>query len=544
MLTILALGFLSAGQVEPQAPARPGRDQRGLDLPDFPASAPARPPAGAGSPLRSATPGVDWPAGNGRADLLLRECLRTRDPGSPLAREVRRALGEMGDGAREAIESALASKHPVVLAIAAESIGPPADRAVAALQRALESGPPREAVRPLVEALARVDPAGCVGALASLLRSPSGTVRTQAAAALVGRVRPEHVSLLAEAGREANPDARERIVEMVSSFEGPDASDFLLEGLEDASPRVAFACAAALARSGRQDERLNARIFQGRPDRGWGYAALSLAMREDVTLEPAFAEGIEDSLLPGLATADAFVAGAAAVGLATIGFRREDSAGSQVLDRAVPSALVASVATERFYRDFSSLHDLAIRRLSLLVGDGVLRSGPEWGAWWATHRSRFRAQRAGLPIPPGDERSFVVLYDREGGADPKGQDPSPPLRAVLGYEGTAAAEGDSEIFLLSEEEIRDLARQARESGILDARVRPGVRGAPGSGLRRLVLRVGDRRKEVGWARGGGPPSFVACEAGVLDLLGRNRWQRYFDVDAGRSREEFVREARR
>ncbi|MGH7150369.1 MAG: HEAT repeat domain-containing protein, partial [Planctomycetota bacterium] len=390
---------------------------------------------------------------------------------------------------------------------------------------------------------ARVDPAGCVGALASLLRSPSGTVRTQAAATLVGRVRAEHVPLLAEAGREASADARERIVDLIASFEGPDTADFLLEGLEDASPRVAFSSAAALARSGRQEERLNARILQGRPDRGWGYSTLALAMREDVTLEPAFADGVEDSLLVGLGTADPFVAGAAAVGLATIGFRREDSSNPQVLDRAVPSTLVASVATERFYRDFSSLHDLAIRRLSLLVGDGVLRSGPEWGGWWATHRTRFRAQRAGLPVAPGEERSFVVRYEREGAPGSREQDPSPPLRAVLGYEGAVAAEGESETFLLSGEEIEDLARQARESGILDARVRPGVRGAPGSGLRRLVFRVGDRRKEVGWGRGAGPASFLACEAAVLDLLARNRWQRYFDVDAARSRADFVREAR-
>jgi len=523
------------------APPSPqgGRKPDRLDLPDPPSvrDEPVEevPPA----PSPASLPDPDWAAGEGRADLLLRECLRSRDSTSSFAQEARRHLIALGAEARPPLEAALASKHPAVVVVAADVLARMGARdAVPRLRAAAAGRAPREALDALLRAIATLDPEGSPTFLVGLLAHRSGSVRSRAAAALGDRVRAIDVPALVDVARRAPPDGRERAVRLLTGFEGEEVLALLLEGLDDPAARVARACAELLARSRSLEVvgRLHRVVADGIFTREWAYAGLALALRDEASAEPVVGTEVEPVCLEALGRADPFVSGAAAVVLATIGYRSPDPAAASYLDGAVPDALVRALAGQTFYPDFTSLLDVADRRLVLLTGEAGGRGGPAWAAWWLEHRAGFRANRATFLLPEDVARSLVAVYQREP-LRPE----EPPVRIAFRAEGVERPSrmGRAEDVFLDGREIEDLATRLRESDLLRRPPSTEGRALTAPGARVLRLSVGAREKTIHAPPSGSDPAFDAIEAHLMGLRRSLRWQRYFDPAVWASLGEFL-----
>jgi HEAT repeat protein len=541
---VIPLGGIAVLSILPAFPTQgASRKPDRLDIPDTrPVEAPPDDGETNVSPSKP-LPEPDWPAGSGRADLLLRECLRSRDPNSPFALEARRHLRELGEEGRAGLEAALASKHPAVVAVAADVLAETGSKSsLPKLRAALAGKAPREALEALSKAVATLDPEGAPVTFLELLAHGSGAVRARAAAAIGDRVRTVDLPVLLRVFRAAPPDGRERAARLLSGFEGPDVHAALLEGLSDPAPRVARACADTLALSTSPEilPRLNRIVRDGLFTREWAYACLALAMRDEESAESAFEPGTDSVCLEALGRADPFVSGAAAVALASIGYRSANLPATSYLDGPVPDALVRALAGQQFYPDFTSLLDLAERRLVLLTGESAPRGGPGWAAWWLDHRGGFRANRATFLLPEDVVRGLVLVVHRER----VGPDEA-PLRVAFRAEGAQlpAAVGRVEEIVLDAKEVEDLARRLRESEILLRPTSARVPGVGAAGSRALRLLVGGREKTIEASSADADPAYEAVEAYLLELRRALRWQRYHDPERWRSREEFLAEER-
>jgi len=477
----------------------------------------------------------------GPADFIYAELAKQKRVDETLAEQAVESLLALGeDGFAAARRNLSADSGPVLLTSARVLMrsGRPED-ADLVCQRMLGRLPVSAGV-PLLDLLVRADPVRASPRfLAELLAHPHVGVRIEAQKRLI-----EHFGSPAGAEDSADPvrllepvlsaksaDTRQRAVELLARVDDPRATDLLLSRIADPSANVIAAVADALA--AREDSELDLRLLGLAFRERWvlrtgACAVLALVAREDRQLRPILGDSNVEPLLAGLQSGDPFISGACAVGLAGIGFRTRDTAATPWLDQSVVDRLVATVSGKTFHSDLAALVPGALRRLELLTGQSFGSDGPRWVEWWIQSRERFFALRAWFEVRPEDVGRISLRYV-EGGTQRReftllGPENESSVDRV-GILGHAAVE---ETVRLDPTQARDLVLALESEGLFGPEKLPGLRGARGTNERTVQILLGGRGKSFSFGSGASEPWFERAAALALDLLDRNRWQRFPD----------------
>lgn len=459
--------------------------------------------------------------------------LRDR-PSVEAIEEAERKIADLGEAALPALRDAVRSANPAAVALSVRMLqkwGSAEDAKI--LFEALQGNPAQEAVAPCVRALFALDPLGAPERALRLLDHKLYVVRAAAAGEISGKLRPEHAAEALRLSRSKREDTKVRALGLLGSFSSDECLERLLDALSDPFPEAAAAASVSLARSvhPQAQEKIDALIAQGYLDRAWSYSCLAQALKlgahsGPVAIDPA---GKKVELLQSaLASKEAFVAGAAAVLLAQVGFHAPEGEETGYLDREVPEALVRAVASPAYYRDFNSLLPHAIRQLQILSGENVSRRSGEWPAWWLANRDGFRAMRWSSRQAFAEGGAFVLEWVRPGES---------PERIRFTAVEPEKGDGLEEEYWLDREQAGRVLSALRDGG---ARA-DALAAEQGQDRPVFFYTLGKTRCALSWARReSGPDSEQAFRALLQELRERNLWQLFADLAAYPDRAEFLR----
>lgn len=398
----------------------------------------------------------------------------------------------------------------------------------------------------LIDALVAIDGVSASGALFELVEHKNPAVRSRAAAALaplVGSGDEDHLLRLASSRRS---ESRQLAARLLAGASSDPALEKLFELASDQDSAVALAACQSLARQRvpRTREVLAERVLAASEMRSLGYLCIAVTLREEALGEAA-SDVLEGACLRGVESTDPFAGAACASLLGTLGFRASDASRTGYLETKVVPRLIVAAAGERYFSDFTSVHDLAIRQLQRLTARDFGNDGPAWARWWSEAKANFRANRAAFTLSDPPSPTLAIDVDREG--------LNFTLRADQAEPGPNLAQ--QEDFLLSGSELARLVSAIRSSGVADCTVLPGIRGdrsagttprtrdTRDAGASRLWLRDTTQRKPVGRSADASWGELDALIAACCELRRANLWQRYRNPNSSADRDSFLRDER-
>ncbi|MBL8693578.1 MAG: HEAT repeat domain-containing protein [Planctomycetes bacterium] len=406
----------------------------------------------------------------------------------------------------------------MLLELAAKDAAP---EILGALQRARSS----ESAGSLFDIYMKLLESDAVPSLIALLEHRLGAIRTRAGNALLRSVSDRHFEEIRTLARSPRSESRTLSVPLLLQSAGERALPELLVLLGDASTATATAAASAVATLPQSATipHLRDRILKGKADRLLGYDCLALALSDE--RNPV--EGLDDlvaKLLEAVNSREPFVSASAAALLAAIGFRTEATEASSYLESQVVPALVVAAGGQSFFADFSAVHAIAIRKLTLLSDRTFGSDGPAWVRWWKESATTFRANRATFAIDASNISELSIDLART--------DRIFTLRMKGGTPGPGVAEGDD--FILEPAEIKALCAAHLRPHLFPATTPPGIRqatvqksnAADSRPWAILTFRTKGQRKLVGMHEGAQWPQFQQAVAACEALVASNRWQRY------------------
>ena len=542
----LAPGTAHALQLElPSEPRRAARQRSGIDLPrrqggdlapkpdergrlDLPRRGANPAPAADAPPPEPDAPAAPGQAGDpagveGNAARVFDELAGARGDMSLAAPAVRSLLALGEPGLVEA-RTRLSGREGVPLCVAARVLlrsGSPADRS--AVARRLQQELPSSVAPTLLSELVQVDPVLASPAyLVALTDHPNAGMRGAAARALEQRFEPSLLPLLASRLSAERADTRLLLVELVGRSHEPEADHILLSRLGDPATKVASRVVSLLA--ARPSPELEARLLEisvgtRELDRTAAYALLALVELEDRQRAPLLRDEHVPVLLAGLRASEQVVAAASAVALSGIGFRSPASRSMEWLDREVPHALVRFGTGAVFYRDFSGVQDIALRRLAMLTGQSYARDGLAWQRWWSTAAPHFRARRAVIELGPGEGLELVASLGM-----PTGE---------LVLAGPAAKVDESRlgrtVYYLTPGACMQLVGRIESLGVLGSERLPGRLDSGTAVARSLDVSFGDQGKHFELSPGPAPAWFEEIAEALGERAAESRWQDFRDA---------------
>jgi HEAT repeat protein len=252
------------------------------------------------------------------------------------------------------------------------------------LQFQLLTRPLRSATEVVMETMAVLARDGAADRLLACLEANRSAVRHHAAAALSGRLRPEHQDRILDLSLGRDVDIQLKSLRLLGELPPTPA---VLRRLGDAlgeEPRCAEAAVEAFIALGPDHVAdLQQILRQPALGREFGYAALVLAMLEE--RQPGVELVTEDmvaSMRAELDVPDAFQQGAVSAALAGLAWRSDDATGAVHDDAAVVDQLIHVVAPTEFVPHLAMLGTVARPRLTLLTGQDLGVDGAAWRAWW------------------------------------------------------------------------------------------------------------------------------------------------------------------
>ncbi len=514
--------------------ARDARRSGGLDLPDITKPAPpADLPAGAGP--EPPTPSLSGPpvaeGSTTAAHQILDSAMQRRVTDLGWIHTAAESLIACGDAGLIAARDRLDSLEGPVLLISSRALllGGVAEDAVLVANR-LRSKVPAMVGRALVEQLIQLNPVqASPKLLCALLDHPQKPVRVTAYKKLM-RANDGAEPLPASWLPYLQPvlvskrmDSRLRALELVSGIDDPSVTERVLDALADSRGRVARKAVDILVtwEDSSVDVQLQMRAFGSR----WilrenAYAILALIEREDRYFEPRLHGGHVETLLKAMDMSDPLVHHTAALALAGIGYRMEDSANSPWLDGVVTETLVGVAAGVSFFDDRASILAPCVRRLQTLTGQGFGQSGPKWADWWLRNRHSFRASRAAMSWGPESFETLKVQYvDRADGVKVEFLGPSHLLQTVDGFEG--------ERYFLSADQSLELMKWMEEQGVLGAERTPGPRGSNFSQGKELAVHLDRQAKMFTFGATAKEDWIQSLGTYLMALRDQNHWQDFY-----------------
>jgi HEAT repeat protein len=477
------------------------------------------------------------------ASFIYAEVARPRADPSVVEQAVHSLLN-LGEPGLRASRAAIDSNRATTIDVAARvllSSGGAADAELVLMR--MRGRLPAEACGPLVRALAEVDPVRAPPKLfVELLGHAQAPVRAAAGRELASLPPTALAEVLPQAFALRVTDARLRAVALAGGCTDARALDLLVGALGDPSAEVGRKAVEVLA--AREDERLESLLLRSAFDGRWllrenAFALLALIAREDLAVKALLGPEHVDSLLGGLRSADIFVSGTSAAALAGVGFRSPAGPGTAWLDKEVPAQLVHTLSGVEFHNDISALQPAALRRLSLISGQGLGTDGRRWVEWWAGARESFSALRAVLSASPDEAAGMRLDYLASSAA--------PSAFRLLGQAERAAAGAPpvERSLILSDDQAAEYFELLRREQVLEAARLPGTRGTsdtPSRGTRTLEVALGGRSKVFRFRGDASEPWFERLMEGARALYERNRWQLYLEPGVETSsRDAFQRE---
>ena len=514
----LVIGSRPRAKAEGEA-TRPKEGAPGAGAPATAEPAPPTPAPPTAAPANE--PAVRAEGDVAVAIARVRSAKSCEDAAVRAATEAMVAAGETG---RLLARSTLLDPHaPLVVAAGRALLVAPKENDADLVVERLRQGAPAVAALHLYKALCERDPVRASPRFqVEMLLHDAAQVRNAARLDLSKQMDKLDPELLAAVLQGKRVDSRAEAVSLLGLSAAPRATKLLLEAASDGSARVAQAAQRALAT--RADATLDADLLQAALSSRWilrkeACALLAIVEREDLLPTQLLDARHVDPLLAALSSTDQFVAGAAALALAGIGFRSADARFSAWLDGPVVDRLVHLVATREFQADLVMLQAPAARRLQSLTGRRSAKDGAEWLQWWLESRASFHACRANLEVDASEAAGLRLAWE----------DTRAPDEAVVlvGPELAAAAEQSGArgtVLYLDEAECRAVVESLRALGVLSVSILPGIRGARGRGERHLEIEVRARTKGFTFGPGEGEPWFESVSALVRSLKDAQRWQ--------------------
>ena len=511
------------------------RQGNGLDLPaPTPAGpAPQATPAGQ-APQAAPAPVVMQSMTDATlqaAQSILADVRRLRHPDPVVLNAAADSLVALGDAGLLRARISLSSQDASELLVASRALllGGVAEDAERVAQRMLQALPPKASMN-LVKQVIELNPVVASPRwLASMLEHPQNPARLTAYRALrdlaedpkvVTQAWPEFLEPLLQS---TNAEARYRALDLLSLVQGADILDAVFSALSDPRAKVARRAVDILTNSDdpRVEPELMVRCFGSRFIlRENAYALLVVIEREDKYLRPLLHKGHVETLLRAMDMNEEMVSNTAALALAGIGFRMEESSESPWLDMAVMDHLVGVVAAIQFFDDRSSLVEPCLRRLQMLSGRNYGENGPRWAEWWLSQRHSFRASRAAMSYGPEDHLSLSLTYRNH----PEGVafvllGPDRLFRPDEGLDGAR--------YFVTSEQSDALVRLLEEQGALGAAQPPGPRGDRALQGQELLIRLGSGAKTFALGPQVREPWFERLAQFLQALRAECDWQDYF-----------------
>lgn len=349
------------------------------------------------------------------------------------------------------------------------------------LEYQLLTRPLRSATEVVLETMAVLAREEAADRLLSCLEANRSAVRHHAAAALSGRLRPEHQDRILDLSLGRDVDIQLKALRLLGELP---ATNEVMGRLGDAlgeEPRCAEAAVDAFLALGPDHvAELQQVLRQPALGREFGYAALVLATLEDrhPGTELVTADMVA-SLRAELDMPDAFQQGAVSAALAGIAWRSDDPTGEVHADAEVVDKLMQVVAPSEFVPHLAMLGAVARPRLALLTGQDLGVDGAAWREWWDG------ARVSGTPFVGA--RSRVVCTAAE--APRATLTWRTPGRDLVLRGPETAAPAAVECYVVSAEELASIVADLERLGFMRGH-EPG-RSAPD--LRSLELEVGGLR---------------------------------------------------
>lgn len=380
----------------------------------------------------------------------------------------------------------------------------------------LLSRPLGDATRATVETMTFLKGAEAKKALQECVRGRIPGARRHATDVLVTMAGVEDLHFAMQMSGEQTLDLQLRGVELLGAVPDERARARLVEMLSK-DPALAGTVCATLVRLGASAvPHLQRVCSEPAVDRGFVYAAFTLAQIEQATGAVCLRDEFAKSLLPHLANREVLTRSLAAVPLADLAFRGVEVdggiPGGGFPDAQITEALIDVVAPLQFVPNLDMLRRPAEERLLRFTGRVVATADAmPWREWWKVQKDGFVGVRSRIAVDAESAR-FAVVALRQG---------QKHVRLIAeGLADTPPIEGALEV-LLSDTQMVELVSALQARGFGDAEVMRVVGSLPP--VRSLQIQVRSGRAQVAVPTGD-HPAFDELARLVGERVDRESWQ--------------------
>jgi HEAT repeat protein len=266
-----------------------------------------------------------------------------------------------------------------------------------------------------MRAIVRIDPSTGPEHVLPFLAHSSARVRVAARQALPETLHPRYLPEILALWRSQRTGVRAASMELLARVQGVGDRDEFFDALADPEPQVAYPAARHLARAGTPAARTRLlELAESAPVRQANYALLALVLMEDEQQAAIIPDDGPIMLRARkfLASDDPFYAGTAAIVLANLSYRSDDSTLRELADTYLCPVLIGTVAGGIFFSDYTSVAELCWRKLALLAGVDFGANAMAWKQWWSGSRATFVARRELRSVNAKDLAKARIRYVR------------------------------------------------------------------------------------------------------------------------------------
>lgn len=248
--------------------------------------------------------------------------------------------------------------------------------------------------------------------LMRLVEGPFTSLQTAARDQLVPLLVPEDVPALIALSRHKKLEVATRGIELLATQKEPRARTRLVEALGAQDVTLAQAAVAALLTQGNAVvPELLAIAEKPAVDFTFPWAAFVLSQIEERGGEPCISPKCVPNLLRELTTPEPFFQVTAALALARVAWRSQDTTGEPYRDSQVVDALLQVVAPKGFVVGFAQLERPVARTLGWFTGQD-LRGAEAWRQWWKIAHDGYVGMRMRIEVTPQNV-GFVTVTARD-----------------------------------------------------------------------------------------------------------------------------------